>query len=156
MKKRTDVDSCIGDWTARRHTIRYFLDRKSGSGGEPWQCGGCTVRFCEQADDVFPELRFAHKVNTYLRHTGWYVDNLHDETTVGVVVTLPGRRGFAAATTDPWNFGIESMTGPLIVEIGETYAEESDAARAADLLARKTACYTRIAKLQENYWEAVR
>lgn len=114
-------------------------------GGEPWKLDKYTNthtygRFHEDPEVPFLRVGLAHEI-VRLRHTGWYVDQHQDETTKGIVFRLVGKRGWIAATTDPWNCDKDGH-GPVIVEVrpnGQPYIYDSpeEAARNADKFAER-------------------
>lgn len=127
-------------------------------GGQPWKIGGTRTwgRFLERPETGFTFEGQAHKL-LKLRHTGWYVQHDdYNETTIGIVYRVQGKRLYIAACSDPWNCDKEGR-GPCIVEIkenGQPYLYDSieEAARAADGLAETYAesCREDDRKYQEN------
>jgi len=147
IKKRLDPTSCIGDWRTLKGVVAGLMpityiagiDDLERRGNQPFKSGSSVLRWVENADEIFPKIRWHDKVQSYCRHCGWYIDNFKNETVRGVVLTLPGRRGFAAGYADPFNFSDKMMTGPCAVEITEIFEDECDAACTADSLAENYA-----------------
>lgn len=97
-----------------------------------------TLLWIEDAEDIARSIRYAWKINSHLAR-GYYVDGVaQDETASGVVLRLSHGR-FLAGVADPYNFNGETMAGPCVIETGEVFTDENDAARAADHLAERYA-----------------
>jgi len=86
-------------------------------------------RWFENVDDY--RARNANEI-VRLRHNGWYIDEQQDETTQGIVLRLPNKRGFLAGCSDPYN------DGAALVEMC-VYDDEDTAARCADQIAERYA-----------------
>jgi hypothetical protein len=103
-----------------------------------WKSGGSTMLWVE--DHFGRTHRWCDEVCRYIRHTGWFTNEFQDssETARGLVVRMTGRNGkelFMAAIADPYNYDRKRMTGPIMLCLDETYADETDCACAADSLA---------------------
>ncbi len=83
--------------------------------------------------DFMPGLRWrwCDDVNARIEHTGWFCDQHQHDTVRGLVMTLPGNRGFLAG----WSMG-ESMASSVEQHV---YADEIAASWAADSLAERVA-----------------
>lgn len=89
----------------------FYLD-SDGMPGLRWQ-------WCDEVDGA------------RIRHTGWFADDYQDTKIRGLVMRLPGSRGFLAG----YSMG-ESMASAVD---GYIYGDEVDAARAADSMAQNAA-----------------
>ncbi len=117
---RPDADKLNGKWAM----------------GQPSHPG--TLLWLEDSESLARSIKYADEVLSYLHHTGYFVDQWQDETARGLVLTLPHGR-FLAACSDPCNFDYKARSGPCILETGEVFTEERDAAKAADSLAESYA-----------------
>jgi hypothetical protein len=115
----------------RWHWVPHGFAAFSGCwGGTPFQVGSRTGRWCEDLEGYFRSVQKAHEILS-LRHRGWFVNHFQAETTEGLVLQLPGRRGrdrFMAACSDPDNPGTGIVEQCL-------YGDRELAAHAADRLA---------------------
>ena len=105
--------------------------------GQRWGLHGAktgTLLFWENSEQLARSIKFADEVCPHTRHRGWYVDQFQDETCRGLVLALSHGR-FLAAVSDPWNFDEKARSGPCILETGEVFDSEREAALAADDLA---------------------
>lgn len=106
-------------------------------GPEPLEAGDTTKSFY-LGDMGQPELRWkwadaVDGVGRHIRHTGWFTTDDGDGDTVrGLVMRLPRSRGFIAG----WGMGVGMIAA---VDYGNTYADESEAAYAADNMANNYA-----------------
>lgn len=122
-----------GIWTREGDGSRF-----TGEDGLAWvESGECGFRF----------VGASGKILSNLRHTGWYVDNQHGETTMGVVYRLPHGR-FVAGCCDPWQSDKEGR-GPFLME-NAVYEDEEEAAMAADQAAERYAELCREDDLREQ------
>lgn len=85
----------------------------------------------EAHEAIMLRPRFADEI-VRLRHTGWFTDDNQDDTTRGVVLRLPHKRGYLIGCSDPWN------DGNVIVDKSSfwRYDDEIGAAYAADQTAQ--------------------
>lgn len=80
----------------------------------------------------FEPGRYIRRADEIIRlgHTGWYCDEFQEQTIFGIVIYLPHGKFLAG-----WSMG-EGMASAYE---GEIYDDETEAARAADQLAKATA-----------------
>lgn len=95
-------------------------------------CGNDGLAFVEEGECGFRFVGASGKILSNLRHRGWYVDNQHGETTMGVVYRLPHGR-FVAGASDPWNCD-KRGEGPFLLE-NSVFDCPEEAARRADRIA---------------------
>lgn len=100
----------------------------------PPRAGKDKERFFYLGSDFMPALNWSYAGDVVsLNHTGWCTDEFGDgDTIMGIVFTLPNRRGFLAG----WTMG-QGMASAL--DISEIFDSEIDAAYCADSMAENAA-----------------
>jgi len=90
-----------------------------------------------------PDLEWAY-CNDFanIEHTGWFLSEDQTDTARGIVMTLPGRRGFIPG----WTLG-EGMASVIDIDI---YPDAESAAYAADSLAEDVAEAERQREYEQN------
>ena len=107
----------------RKHCGPYRYRRDADSEGFSYYLGS----------DFEPDLRWqwCDEIISSIRHTGWFIDDYQGETLRGIVLRLPGGRGFLAG----WSMG-EGMIAEISRDI---ISDETDAAYQADSMAENAA-----------------
>lgn len=95
---------------------------------------GLRWQWCDEVGDGFGPV---------IKHQGWFCDDFGDQVIRGLIMRLPGERGFLAG----WSMG-EGMASEL--DTGSIYADEISAAYAADSIAEY------IAEREREYQENLR
>lgn len=116
-----------------------LMNRRLGSGNpkDPWNPLHNGKRWCEDIHNCGLRVKGAAHDIINLRHTGWYSDDMQDETMHGVVLQMPAsKEGFCrylAGRSDPDN------DGAALIDFSTWYDDLDDAARAADDMAEHDA-----------------
>lgn len=130
-----DPCSCISEWRSMPGAMRHLMGGGSEHGNQPFSVGGFRAVWCEHADEVFRSIEYVDRLDSGMRHRGWYINSFQDEVARGVVLRLSSGR-YAAGVADPYNFNDETMCGSCVVEIGDVYADRDDAIKFADQIAK--------------------
>lgn len=132
----------LEDFRKPKHTSGYYHAPKPLQGAHPGQ------GFYLEDAQTMPGMRWkwADEVeDTSIHHTGWYCDAYGDTLIRGLVMRLPAGRGFLAG----YSMG-EGMSSAVE---GTVYADEREAALAADRLAEIVAERERDHEAEEQAYQ---